>query len=104
MGQIASAGAPPRPQCLSGADRHCRLTSRAAEPQGRAPDGDFVMNPSADHSALAAVIDKAWDNRADVSPATRGEVRDAIDTTLALLDSGKLRVAEKVPGKTGRES
>jgi 2,3,4,5-tetrahydropyridine-2,6-dicarboxylate N-succinyltransferase len=55
-------------------------------------------------SSLAAVIDKAWDNRADVSPATKGEVRDAVNEALSGLDAGRLRVAEKLPGKTGRES
>ncbi|MGL4242990.1 MAG: 2,3,4,5-tetrahydropyridine-2,6-dicarboxylate N-succinyltransferase, partial [Beijerinckiaceae bacterium] len=54
--------------------------------------------------SLAAIIDKAWDNRADVSSATKGEVRDAVNEALALLDAGKMRVAEKVPGTTGKDS
>jgi 2,3,4,5-tetrahydropyridine-2,6-dicarboxylate N-succinyltransferase len=55
-------------------------------------------------SQLASIIDKAWDNRAEVSAATRGEVRDAVETALNGLDSGAMRVAEKIPGKVGRES
>jgi 2,3,4,5-tetrahydropyridine-2,6-dicarboxylate N-succinyltransferase len=55
-------------------------------------------------ASLAATIDKAWDNRAEVSPATKGEVRDAVEEVLNLLDKGELRVAEKVPGKTGKDS
>ncbi len=55
-------------------------------------------------SSLAAIIDQAWENRAEVSAATRGEVRDAVETALNGLDSGKMRVAEKVPGKVGKES
>lgn len=48
---------------------------------------------------LEKTIDAAWDNRDSVNPATKGEVRDAVESTLDLLDSGKLRVAEKIDGK-----
>jgi 2,3,4,5-tetrahydropyridine-2,6-dicarboxylate N-succinyltransferase len=54
--------------------------------------------------SLAATIDKAWDNRAEVSASTKGEVRDAVRTALDGLDSGAMRVAEKLPGKVGRDS
>jgi 2,3,4,5-tetrahydropyridine-2-carboxylate N-succinyltransferase len=47
---------------------------------------------------LEKTIDTAWDNRDNVGPATKGEVRDAVEATLDLLDSGKLRVAEKIDG------
>ena len=47
---------------------------------------------------LAAIIDAAWDARDTVSPATRGEVRDAIEAGIEALDSGERRVAEKVDG------
>jgi len=50
---------------------------------------------SKNYSALQAIIDKAWDNRNDLSPATKGEVRDAVAEALNLLDAGTLRVAEK---------
>ena len=43
---------------------------------------------------LAPIIDAAWDNRADLSTSTQGEVRDAVTETLAMLDAGKARVAE----------
>ncbi|MFI5013058.1 MAG: 2,3,4,5-tetrahydropyridine-2,6-dicarboxylate N-succinyltransferase [Hyphomicrobiales bacterium] len=46
------------------------------------------------HAALATVIDAAWEKRAEIAPSTRGEVRDAIETAIALLDGGKARVAE----------
>lgn len=45
--------------------------------------------------ALAQTIDKAFENSSDVSASTTGEVRDAVNEALALLDSGKARVAEK---------
>jgi len=41
-------------------------------------------------------IETAWENRADFNSKTNGEVRDAVDTALALLDSGEVRVAEKI--------
>ena len=48
---------------------------------------------------LAATIDAAWENVKTITPGTRGPVRDAIDEALAGLDSGALRVAEKIDGK-----
>ena len=50
------------------------------------------------HDQLAAVIDAAFDNRDAVTTATAGEVRDAVETALDLLDRGEARVAEKVDG------
>jgi 2,3,4,5-tetrahydropyridine-2,6-dicarboxylate N-succinyltransferase len=45
-------------------------------------------------SHLQATIEAAWDARDMISPATKGEVRDAVETALGLLDSGEARVAE----------
>ncbi|MBI1273069.1 MAG: 2,3,4,5-tetrahydropyridine-2,6-dicarboxylate N-succinyltransferase [Alphaproteobacteria bacterium] len=44
---------------------------------------------------LQTIIDKAWEDRAAVTSATKGEVRDAVETALSGLDSGAFRVAEK---------
>lgn len=44
---------------------------------------------------LEAVIEAAWGNRADLSPATKGETRDAVETAILALDSGEMRVASK---------
>ncbi len=41
---------------------------------------------------LIAAIDEAWENRADITPAS--VVRHAVNDTLALLDNGAARVAE----------
>ena len=46
---------------------------------------------------LQPIIETAWDQRDSINPATRGEVREAVATALALLDTGKARVAEKTP-------
>jgi 2,3,4,5-tetrahydropyridine-2-carboxylate N-succinyltransferase len=49
---------------------------------------------------LAAVIDAAFEQRAEFSPGkVPSRVREAVDECLALLDAGKLRVAEKRDGK-----
>ena len=48
---------------------------------------------------LQNTIEQAWENRADLSPAKApAEVRRAVDETIALLDAGTLRVAEKKNG------
>ncbi len=47
------------------------------------------------YAALEAAIETAWDARDSITPATRGETRDAIESTLTALDSGTLRVAER---------
>lgn len=45
--------------------------------------------------ALARVIDAAWEGRDTLSTSTTGEVRDAVDAAISLLDSGEARVATK---------
>jgi len=46
------------------------------------------------NAQLEIAIEAAWEARDTISPATKGEVREAIEDTLTALDSGKLRVAE----------
>ena len=48
-----------------------------------------------DLASLEKTIDKAFDERDGVSTATRGEVREAVDAALDLLDRGAARVAER---------
>lgn len=48
-----------------------------------------------DLKALEATIETAFDNRDEVSTSTRGEVRDAVEESLNLLDRGEARVAER---------
>ncbi len=45
-------------------------------------------------SDLISVIDAAWEDRASISVATTGAVRDAVNTALDQLDSGEARVAQ----------
>ncbi|SEN30990.1 2,3,4,5-tetrahydropyridine-2-carboxylate N-succinyltransferase [Palleronia salina] len=46
------------------------------------------------NAQLEAAIESAWETRDQITPATGGETREAIEATLDALDSGKLRVAE----------
>lgn len=46
-------------------------------------------------SSLQTLIDAAWEDRASLSLQTQGDVRDAVEAAIALLDRGKARVAEK---------
>ena len=46
-------------------------------------------------SALESTINAAFDARDGVSTATRGEVREAVEQALELLDMGEVRVAER---------
>ena len=54
--------------------------------------------------SLAATIDAAWENRANINAATKGEVRDAVNEALNALDSGTMRVATREAGKSGPEA
>src|ERR1043165_8442816 len=46
-------------------------------------------------SDLAKTIDDAFEARNEVTPNTKGAVRDAVETALEMLDKGEKRVAEK---------
>jgi 2,3,4,5-tetrahydropyridine-2-carboxylate N-succinyltransferase len=48
---------------------------------------------------LRAIIERAWDEREALGPDTRGEVRQAVDTAIAALDSGQARIADKTGGE-----
>lgn len=45
---------------------------------------------------LSQIIEKAFENRAEINLQTKGEVRDAVEQTLSLLDRGQIRICEKV--------
>jgi 2,3,4,5-tetrahydropyridine-2-carboxylate N-succinyltransferase len=49
-------------------------------------------------TTLQIAIDDAWEVRDTISPATEGPARKAIEETLAALDCGEFRVAEKTGG------
>ncbi|TYC49162.1 2,3,4,5-tetrahydropyridine-2,6-dicarboxylate N-succinyltransferase [Rhodobacterales bacterium] len=51
-----------------------------------------------DLASLSRTIDAAFEDRASIDTTTSGDIRDAVETTLNLLDRGQLRVAEKKDG------
>src|ERR1700735_4143291 len=53
---------------------------------------------------LETLIDKAFEDRAKITPDTKGDVRGAVEKALDLLDRGEARVAEKLPGAAGPNS
>ena len=50
------------------------------------------------HADLANTIDGAFEQRNEITPATRGTVREAVDEALDLMDRGAARVAERDGG------
>src|SRR5690606_12572454 len=56
-------------------------------------EGDDMTDPK--HAELAKTIDAAFEQRDGISPATRGPVREAVETALDLLDRGEPRVATR---------
>ena len=48
-----------------------------------------------DLASLEKIIEAAFDNRDNVNTSTKGEVRDAVESALDLLDAGQARVAER---------
>ena len=50
------------------------------------------------HTDLARTIDDAFENRNEIGPATKGAMREAVESALELLDAGTARVAEKQAG------
>src|ERR1044072_3546992 len=57
-----------------------------------------------DAAELQTIIDRAWESRATISLDTKGGVRAAVMHSLALLDAGKLRGAEKIDDEAGPAS
>ncbi|GLK79461.1 2,3,4,5-tetrahydropyridine-2,6-dicarboxylate N-succinyltransferase [Methylopila turkensis] len=45
------------------------------------------------HADIAAVIDDAWERRAEIGASTTGPVREAVEQALAAMDKGELRIA-----------
>ena len=60
-----------------------------------APEIHVREPPPMPAHSLQPIIDQAWEERASITPQTRGETADAILETLRLLDDGALRVASQ---------
>jgi len=50
---------------------------------------------TSDIAALEQTVEKAFENRDSVNTETRGEIREAVEAALDLLDSGGMRVAQR---------
>ena len=50
------------------------------------------------HDHLKTFIDSAYEHAVEITPETKGVVRDAVEEVLDLLDRGELRIAEKQDG------
>ena len=48
-----------------------------------------------DNNKLKKIIENNWEKIEEISPKTKGELPDAINEVINLLDTGKIRVAEK---------
>jgi 2,3,4,5-tetrahydropyridine-2-carboxylate N-succinyltransferase len=50
-----------------------------------------------DLAAVKADVEAAWEARDSLTPSTHGPFREAVEQAVALLDSGRFRVAERTP-------
>src|SRR5882757_7963476 len=59
------------------------------------PTKSLAKEISMSLASLESTVSTAFDGRDRISTATKGEVRDAVDHALDLLDKGEARVAER---------
>ena len=57
--------------------------------------------PNAMSNAMIAAIEDGWEARSEITPATDGAVRAAVEAAITGLDNGGFRVAEAVAGSEG---
>lgn len=50
-------------------------------------------------SQVEQIINEAFENRQDINFSTQGEIRQAVEESLNLLDSGKATIVEKINGE-----
>ncbi len=58
----------------------------------------MTLAAKAEQAPLSIIIERAWDEKDTISANTKGEVRDAVNEALSLLDAGQMRIAEKRDG------
>jgi len=51
------------------------------------------------HEDLQSIINESWEHASDFDANTQGEVREAVETALEMLDAGKVRIAERIDQK-----
>ena len=50
-------------------------------------------------SDIEKIINESWEKRDQVTPESNQDLKDVINQTIDDLDSGKVRVAEKIDGE-----
>ena len=50
-------------------------------------------------SDIEKIINDAWENKDQINPNSDKKIKDTINQIIADLDSGKVRVAEKINGE-----
>jgi 2,3,4,5-tetrahydropyridine-2,6-dicarboxylate N-succinyltransferase len=55
--------------------------------------------PSWTLADLQAAVESTWESQAKIGPTTMGFERETVEEAIELLDSGQLRVAEKIDGE-----
>src|SRR5208283_3351070 len=87
------AGSP----AFAGDDSGANLDSPAPNPDKASPPAKHISSKETPMplSALESTVNAAFEARDGISTSTRGEVRDAVDHALELLDKGEARVAER---------
>jgi len=50
-------------------------------------------------SEIEKIINNAWENKDQINPNADKKIKDTINQIIADLDSGKVRVAEKINGE-----
>src|SRR5215472_12649170 len=84
-----------------------RTPSHAAVDKRRQRAETFALSTTGRHmtdARLQTSIEKAFEERTKITAATKGEVREGVEAALDLLDRGRARVAEKLPGASGPNS
>jgi 2,3,4,5-tetrahydropyridine-2-carboxylate N-succinyltransferase len=56
------------------------------------------MSAHPDFEVLERAVDDAWERREEITTTTTGILREPVETAIELLDSGAVRVAEKIDG------
>ena len=57
------------------------------------------MTDATPFADLETAVEAAWEDRAAISHTTTGFVRESVEESIALLDAGRARVAEKIDGE-----
>lgn len=77
---------------------HTRSILRRISTPSHPVSGPKTSTTATSPRELQSVIEAAWERRNEVTPATKGLVREAAESSLSLLDKGELRMAAKVNG------